>query len=107
MLLVSILAPIAASLIQMAISRTREFGADRIGSEISGDPLALAAALRKIEYYAQGRYLPAAEAHPETAQMMIINPLSGQRSMSDLFRTHPRTEERINRLEAMARGDWS
>lgn len=73
MLLVSILAPIAASLIQMAISRTREFGADRIGSEISGDPLALAAALRKIEYYAQGRYLPAAEAHPETAQMMIIN----------------------------------
>ena len=73
----------------------------------SGDPLALAAALRKIEYYAQGRYLPAAEAHPETAQMMIINPLSGQRSMSDLFRTHPRTEERINRLEAMARGDWS
>ena len=107
MLLVSILAPIAASLIQMAISRTREFGADRSGSEISGDPLALAAALRKIEYYAQGRYLPAAEAHPETAQMMIINPLSGQRSMSDLFRTHPRTEERINRLEAMARGDWS
>ena len=107
MLLLSILAPIAASLIQMAISRTREFGADRIGSEISGDPLALAAALRKIEYYAQGRYLPAAEAHPETAQMMIINPLSGQRSMSDLFRTHPRTEERIKRLEAMARGDWS
>lgn len=108
MLLVSILAPIAASLIQMAISRTREFGADRIGSEISGDPLALAAALRKIEYYACGRYLlGSAEAHPETAQMMIINPLSGQRSMSDLFRTHPRTEERINRLEAMARGDWS
>ncbi len=104
MLLVSILAPIAATLIQMAISRTREFGADREGSIISGDPLALAAALRKIEYYAQGRYMPAAEMHPETAQMMIINPLSGAGGVQDLFRTHPRTEERIARLEAIARG---
>ena len=107
MLLVSILAPIAASLIQMAISRTREFGADRGGAEISGDPLALAAALRKIEYYAQGRFMPAAEAHPETAQMMIINPLAGGSSISELFRTHPQTDERIARLEAIARGDWS
>ena len=103
MLLVSILAPIAASLIQMAISRTREFGADRIGSEISGDPLALAAALRKIEYYAQGRYLPAAEAHPETAQMMIINPLTGD-GLAGLFRTHPSTADRVARLHAMANG---
>ncbi|GGY09774.1 zinc metalloprotease HtpX [Paludibacterium paludis] len=103
-LLVAILAPVAASLIQMAISRTREFEADRGGAEISGDPLALASALRKIEYYAQGLPMPSAEAHPETAQMMIINPLSGGNSMGDLFRTHPQTEERIARLNEMARG---
>ena len=87
----------------MAISRAREFEADRGGAEISGEPLALAAALRKIEYYAQGLPMPAAEAHPETAQMMIINPLSGG-GMDSLFRTHPHTEERIARLNEMARG---
>ena len=102
MILLSILAPVAAMLIQMAISRTREFGADRGGSEISGDPLALAQALRKIEYYVQGRELPTAQAHPETAQMMIINPLSAE-GIQGLFRTHPQTEERIARLEEMAR----
>ena len=69
----------------------------------SGDPLALAAALRKIEYYAQGRYLPAAEAHPETAQMMIINPLTGD-GLAGLFRTHPSTADRVARLHAMANG---
>ncbi|MFC3532558.1 zinc metalloprotease HtpX [Vogesella facilis] len=100
---VAILAPLAASLIQMAISRAREFEADRGGAEISGDPLALAAALQKIEYYAQGRPMYAAEAHPETAQMMIINPLSGG-GISGLFRTHPHTEERIARLQEIARG---
>ncbi len=100
---VAILAPLAASLIQMAISRAREFEADRGGAEISGDPLSLAAALQKIEYYAQGRPMPAAEAHPETAQMMIINPLSGG-GISGLFRTHPHTEERIARLQEIARG---
>lgn len=101
---VAILAPVAASLIQMAISRAREFEADRGGAEISGDPLALAAALQKIEYYAQYRTMPAAEAHPETAQMMIINPLSGGGGISSLFRTHPHTEERIARLQEIARG---
>ncbi len=103
-ILVAVLAPVAASLIQMAISRAREFEADRGGAEISGDPLALASALRKIEYYAQGLPMPSAEAHPETAQMMIINPLSGGGGMGDLFRTHPQTEERIARLTGMAQG---
>jgi heat shock protein HtpX len=102
-LLLAILAPLAASLIQMAISRAREFEADRGGAQISGDPLALASALQKIEYYAQGLPFAAAQAHPETAQMMIINPLSGAGGMSDLFRTHPNTEERIARLNRIAR----
>ncbi|MCL6263981.1 zinc metalloprotease HtpX [Craterilacuibacter sp. RT1T] len=102
-MLLALLAPLAASLIQMAISRSREFDADQGGAEISGDPLALAAALAKIEYVARGILLPQAEAHPETAQMMIINPLSGM-GMDNLFRTHPLTEERIARLNAMARG---
>lgn len=102
-LLVMIVAPIAAMLIQMAISRSREFGADAGGAEISGDPEALASALRKIEAYARGTPMDAAEAHPETAQMMIINPLSGN-GIGGLFRTHPATEERVARLLAMARG---
>ena len=75
-LLVMILAPLAASLIQMAISRAREFEADRGGAEISGDPRALASALQKIQRFAQGLPMAPAERHPETAQMMIINPLS-------------------------------
>jgi heat shock protein HtpX len=101
-LLVMILAPIAASLIQMAISRAREFEADRGGAEISGDPAALASALDKIHRYAQGIPLEAAERHPETAQMMIMNPLSGG-GIKGLFSTHPSTEERIERLMALAR----
>lgn len=101
---IMLLAPLAAGLIQMAISRSREFEADRGGAEFSGDPLALASALKKIEYYAQNIHLPPAETHPETAQMMIINPLAGGHGISNLFRTHPRTEERIARLEAIARG---
>ncbi len=100
---VAILAPLAASLIQMAISRAREFEADRGGAEISGDPAALASALDKIHRYAQGMPMAAAEAHPETAQMMIMNPLSGG-GLRSLFSTHPSTEERITRLLAMARG---
>ncbi|OWY40825.1 zinc metalloprotease HtpX [Xenophilus sp. AP218F] len=103
-LAVALLAPLAASLIQMAISRAREFEADRGGAEISGDPLALASALQKIEYYAQGIAMPTAEAHPETAQMMIINPLAGGGAMGDLFRTHPHTADRIQRLNDLARG---
>ncbi|WIV97353.1 zinc metalloprotease HtpX [Kinneretia aquatilis] len=102
-LLVSILAPIAAGLIQMAISRAREFEADRGGAEISGDPQALASALNKIHRFAQGLPMEAAERHPETAQMMIMNPLSGG-GLAGLFSTHPATEERVARLMAMAQG---
>ena len=99
-LLVLILAPVAAMLIQLAISRAREFEADRGGAEVSGDPRALADALAKIDRYAKGLPLETAEAHPATAQMMIINPLSGE-GLSGLFSTHPPTEERIRRLLAM------
>ena len=102
-ILVMILAPIAASLIQMAISRAREFEADRGGAEISGDPAALASALQKIHRYAQCIPLEAAERHPETAQMMIMNPLSAG-GLRGLFSTHPSTDERVERLMAMARG---
>ena len=102
-ILVAILAPLAASLIQMAISRAREFDADAGGAEISGDPQALAMALQKIEHYARGLPMPTAEHHPETAQMMIINPLTGA-DIGRLFSTHPATEERVARLMQMARG---
>lgn len=102
-LLLMLLAPLAASLIQMAISRAREFEADRGGAEICGDPDALADALEKIAAYAEHIRLPEAEAHPETAQMMIVNPLSGG-GLQSLFSTHPPTEERVARLRAMARG---
>lgn len=102
-LLVLIVAPVAALIIQMAISRTREFEADRGGAEISGDPEALALALQKIHAYAQRLPMPTAEAHPETAQMMIVNPLSGGGIVS-LFATHPPMEERVARLLSLARG---
>ncbi len=102
-ILIAILAPLAASLIQMAISRAREFEADRGGAEICGDPQALAAALDKIHRYSRGLPLAPAEAHPETAQMMIINPLSGE-GLQSLFSTHPPTEQRIARLLAMGHG---
>lgn len=101
-LVIMFLAPVAAMLIQMAISRAREYGADRGGADISGDPEALASALRKIEAYARGTPMEAAEMHPETAQMMIINPLSGG-DLQGLFRTHPATEERVRRLLDLAR----
>ncbi|MBK7613276.1 MAG: zinc metalloprotease HtpX [Burkholderiales bacterium] len=102
-ILMMFLAPLAASLIQMAISRAREFEADRGGAEISGDPAALASALQKIHRLAQGLPMEAAEAHPETAQMMIMNPLSAG-GLRGLFSTHPATEERVERLLAMAQG---
>jgi heat shock protein HtpX len=102
-ILVMILAPLAASLIQMAISRAREFEADRGGAEISGDPQALASALQKIHRFAQGLPMEAAERHPETAQMMIMNPLSGG-GLRGLFSTHPSTEERVQKLLEMVPG---
>ena len=94
------LAPMAASLIQMAISRSREFEADRGGAEICKDPKSLASALEKINNYAHQIPNQTAEAHPETGQMMIINPLSGM-SFDSLFSTHPKTEERVAKLRAM------
>ena len=101
-LLIMIVAPLAAMLIQLAISRAREFEADRGGAEVSRDPQALASALEKIERYARGQPMETAEMHPETAQMMIINPLSGG-GVQGLFSTHPSTQERIARLLAMAK----
>ena len=100
-LLTMFLAPMAASLIQMAISRAREYEADRVGAEICKDPKALASALEKIQNYARQITNPTAETHPETGQMMIINPLSAG-SLKGLFSTHPQTEERVRRLMEMA-----
>lgn len=100
-ILIAILAPIAAMVVQMAVSRTREFEADRMGAEISGRPLWLASALQKIDRVAAVTENPQADAHPATAHMFIINPLHGG-GLSGLFSSHPSTEERIARLRAMA-----
>jgi heat shock protein HtpX len=97
-LLMIIVAPIAALLIQMAISRSREYEADASGARLSGKPLALASALRKIEAYAQQRPLG---VNPSFAHLYIVNPLRAQ-GLVNLFRSHPPTEERIARLQAMA-----
>jgi heat shock protein HtpX len=91
-------------LVQTAISRAREFEADRGGAEISGQPLWLASALGKLEAISQQIPSPRAEAHPATAHLFIVNPLSG-RGMANLFSTHPSMEERIARLQAMAHGE--
>lgn len=95
-----ILAPMAAALVQMAISRGREYEADRIGAEILGEPQALASALAKISNGAARILNETAERHPETGQLMIVNPLSG-RGADNLFSTHPSTQNRIDRLMAM------
>ena len=100
-LLMLILAPIAALLIQLSISRSREYQADKTGAEVSGDPLALASALRKLERATQ--VVPSQTASPAFAHLYIVNPLRGQ-TFSGLFSTHPPIEERIRRLEAMAGG---
>ncbi len=100
-ILMMILAPMAAMLVQMAISRTREFAADREGAEICGQPLALASALARLHQGARTTVSERAEQNPATAHMFIVNPLSG-RSFDSLFSTHPRMEERIMRLEDMA-----
>ena len=96
-----ILAPLAAMVVQMAISRSREYEADRGGAEISGRPLALASALQRLSHAAEQIPNEAAEANPATAHLFIVNPLSGQR-MDNLFSTHPATENRIAALEAIA-----
>src|SRR5438477_10287360 len=100
-LLMIILAPIAALLIQLAVSRSREYEADRTGAEVSGDPMALASALRKLERATQ--VVPSQTAQPAFAHLYIVNPLGGQ-SLAGLFSTHPPIEERIRRLEELAGG---
>lgn len=101
MLVAMIVAPLAAMLVQMAISRTREYAADRRGAEICGNPIWLASALAKIAGDATRIHNDDAERNPATAHMFIINPLSGER-MDNLFSTHPNTENRIAELRRMS-----
>jgi heat shock protein HtpX len=115
-ILLMLLAPLGAMIVQMAISRTREYAADRMGAEISGNPLALASALSRIERAAHQIPNEAAERNPAMAHLFIINPLSGAR-MDNLFSTHPATVNRIAALQAMTgegfaqndgpRGPWN
>lgn len=99
MLVMAIVAPLAATVIQMAISRTREYAADRTGAQMSGDPLGLASALEKLGRASER--MPV-DASPQTAHFFIVNPLSGQ-SVAKLFSTHPPLEERIARLRGLVR----
>jgi heat shock protein HtpX len=106
-LLIAILAPVMAMLVQMAISRTREYEADRVGAEICGHPLWLASALERIQAAASRLDNEPAEENPATAHMFIINPLHAH-AVDGLFSTHPATEERVRRLRGMAgvAGPW-
>ena len=111
-LLIMILAPLAAMLVQMAISRTREYSADRLGAEICGQPMWLARALQRIEQLARGIVNPGAERNPASAHLFIINPLR-MGGIDSLFRTHPPTADRVRRLQELAgaggstgRGPW-
>ncbi|MEJ2502294.1 MAG: M48 family metalloprotease, partial [Gemmatimonadota bacterium] len=101
MLVMAVVAPVAAMLIQFAISRQNEFQADRTGAEIAGNPMGLANALLKLDAYS--RRIPM-RLNPAGASLAIVNPLAGQRSnMASWFSTHPPTEERVQRLQEMAR----
>jgi heat shock protein HtpX len=100
-LLVALVAPLAATLIQLGISRSREYGADQTGAEISGDPEALASALLKLE---RGVHSLPSDASPATASLFIVNPFGGLETAASWFSTHPATRERIERLLAMAQG---
>jgi len=100
-ILLMVIGPIAAMVVQMAISRAREYEADRVGAEIAGDPQGLASALRRLEAGKAGRVNHAAEAHPASAHLFIVNPLAGVR-LDGLFATHPPTAERVRRLLALA-----
>ncbi len=101
MLALMILAPLAAALVQMAISRSREYEADRVGAAISGNPLALAAALQKIDASARQVVNPVAERNPASGQLFIINPLAG-RGADNLFATHPATRNRVEALMGLS-----
>ncbi|MFQ5954982.1 MAG: zinc metalloprotease HtpX [Kiloniellales bacterium] len=107
LLLVTLLAPLAAMLVQFAISRTREYAADRAGAEICGHPLWLASALEKLEHESRRIDNPAAEDYPATAHLFIVNPLHA-RAVDGLFSTHPSTGNRVRRLRQMAgvSGPW-
>jgi heat shock protein HtpX len=98
-LLLALVAPFAATLVQLGISRSREYLADEVGAQISGDPEALASALRKLERGSQ--LIPTEQPHPATSSMFIVNPLAGTGAVLRLFSTHPSTEERVSRLLAM------
>ncbi|HKJ76975.1 MAG TPA: zinc metalloprotease HtpX [Gammaproteobacteria bacterium] len=100
-LVMMILAPVAAGLIQMAVSRSREYAADKRGAELCGNPLWLANALRKLEAAAQRVPMQRAESHPASAHLFIVNPLRG-RDVAKLFSTHPPIDDRVQRLEQMA-----
>ncbi len=114
LIIVMLIAPLAASLVQLAISRTREYEADKVGAEICGNPAWLSSALAKISGVAAKTPNPVAERHPASGQLMIVNPLSARSKAKSLFSTHPPMEERIRRLNAMGgsapapqrRGPW-
>lgn len=104
-ILLALVAPFAATLIQLGISRSREYSADETGARICGDPLALARALGKLEHGAE--LIPQHAPTPATASLFIVNPLTGGGSLLELFSTHPRTEERIRRLQRLAQSSRS
>ena len=103
LLVAAIVAPLAALVVRMFVSRTREYEADRIGAQISGQPLALASALRKISEMSKRTLLRRARRHPATAHVFIINPLTTAKGTDSWFSTHPAIENRIAQLEEMAR----